>query len=147
MSEKILVIEDFTVRGTDDMHVFDKLELKYITVQKDIETGDDFAEFFLRMEKNGPDVIPEEKELVNAIEDADIVISHISALNTAAINSAKHLKAACIMRSGVENINLPNAIEKGIKVVNAPGRLAVPVSEFTVGLIISEIKMKGEEDE
>ncbi len=44
------------------------------------------------------------------------------------------------MRSGVENINLPNAIEKGIKVVNAPGRLAVPVSEFTVGLIISEIK-------
>lgn len=146
MSEKILVIEDFTVRGTDDMHVFDKLkekydvELKYITVQKDIETGDDFAEFFLQMEKNGPDVIPEEKELVNAIEDADIVISHISALNTAAINSAKHLKAACIMRSGVENINLPNAIEKGIKVVNAPGRLAVPVSEFTVGLIISEIK-------
>lgn len=97
MSEKILVIEDFTVRGTDDMHVFDKLkekydvELKYITVQKDIETGDDFAEFFLQMEKNGPDVIPEEKELVNAIEDADIVISHISALNTAAINSAKHI--------------------------------------------------------
>ena len=65
--------------------------------------------------------------MVNAIEDADIVISHISALNTAAINSAKHLKAACIMRSGVENINLPNAIDIGMKVVNAPGRLAVPV--------------------
>lgn len=146
MSEKILVIEDYTVRGTEDMHVFDKLkekydvDLEYIKVQKEIETGEDFAKFFLKLEKNGPDIIPVEKELMDAISDADILISHISALNTSAINSAEHLKAACIMRSGVENINVPNATEKGIKVVNAPGRLAVPVSEYTVGLIISEMK-------
>ena len=30
MSEKILVIEDFTVRGTDDMHVFDILKQEMI---------------------------------------------------------------------------------------------------------------------
>jgi D-3-phosphoglycerate dehydrogenase len=40
----------------------------------------------------------------------------------------------------VENVNIPNAAAKGVKVVNAPGRLAIPVSEFTVGLIISEMK-------
>lgn len=146
MSKKILILEDYTVRGTDNMHVFDALKkkydvsLKYVTVQKNVLTGDDFAKLFLNMEKNGPDAVPEEEEVLKEIKDADIVISHISALSTKAVNSAKHLEAACIMRSGVENIDLVNASEKGIKVVNAPGRLAVPVSEFTVGLIISEMK-------
>ena len=146
MGKKIVVMEDFTVRGTDSMHKFDILsekygaDIEYITVQKYIKDGDDFAEMFLNMEKNGPDVIAEEDELLNAIVDADIVISHISAISTKAVNSAKHLEAVCIMRSGVENINVPNATEKGIKVINAPGRLAVPVSEFTVGLMIAEMK-------
>lgn len=146
MGKKILVMEDFTVRGTKQMHKFDILaekygaEIKYIQVQKDIKDSDEFAEMFLKMEKNGPDIIEEEPELLREIKDADILISHISAVSTKAVNSAGHLEAVCIMRSGVENINVPNATEKGIKVINAPGRLAVPVSEFTVGLMISEMK-------
>lgn len=146
MSKKIVVMEDFTVRGTNNMKVYDVLaekygaEVKYIPVQKGIKDGDEFAEMFLKMEKNGPDVISEEDELLEEIKDADIVISHISAVSTKAVNSAEKLEAVCIMRSGVENINVANATEKGVKVVNAPGRLAVPVSEFTVGLMISEMK-------
>lgn len=146
MSKKIVVMDDFTVRGTDNMHVFDVLadkydaEVKYVKVQKYINNSDEFAKMFLNMEKNGPDVIEEEEELLAEIKDADIVISHISAVSTKAVNSAEHLEAVCIMRSGVENVNVANATEKGIKVVNTPGRLAVPVSEFTVGLIISEMK-------
>lgn len=146
MSKKIVVMEDFTVRGTDNMHVYDSLaekygaEVKYIHVQKDIKDGDEFAEMFLKMEKNGPDVIAQEDELLAEIKDANILISHISAISTKAVNLAENLEAVCIMRSGVENINVPNATEKGVKVINAPGRLAVPVSEFTVGLMISEMK-------
>lgn len=146
MGKKIVVMEDFTVRGNDSIHKFDLLaekydaEVRYIKVQRDIQDGDAFSKMFLNMEKNGPDVIAEEEDLLSAIVDADILISHISAVSTKAVNSAKHLEAVCIMRSGVENINVQNATEKGVKVINAPGRLAVPVSEFTVGLIISEIK-------
>lgn len=146
MSKKVLVMEDFTVRGTDDMHVYDVLkekydaEIKYIQVQKNIKDGEVFAGMFLNMEKNGPDVIDEEEELLEEIKDADIVISHISAISTKALDLAEHLEAVCIMRSGVENVNVQKAAEKEIKVVNAPGRLAVPVSEFTVGLMISEMK-------
>lgn len=146
MGKKIVVMEDFTVRGKDSMHKFDILaekygaEIKYIHVQKEIQDGDEFAKMFLNMEKNGPDVVNEEEELHQAIKDANIVISHISAISTKAVNSGENLEAVCIMRSGVENINVPNATEKGIKVINAPGRLAVPVSEFTVGLMISEMK-------
>ncbi len=145
MGKKVVVMEDFT---TPDgmMHVYDVLaekygaEVKYVKVQKYIKDGDDFSKMFLNMEKNGPDVIPEEEELLEEIKDANIVISHISAISTKAVNSAKDLEAVCIMRSGVENVNVENATERGIKVINAPGRLAVPVSEFTVGLMISEMK-------
>lgn len=146
MSKKIVVMEDFTVRGTDNMKVYDTLaekygaEVQHIYVQKDIKDGESFAKMFLKMEKEGPDVINEEEELLDAIQDADIVISHISAVSTKAVNSAKHLEAVCIMRSGVENVNVANCREKGIKVINTPGRLAVPVSEFTIGLMISEMK-------
>ncbi len=145
MSKKVVVMEDFT---TPDgrMHVYDTLaekygaEVKYVKVQKYIRDHDDFSKMFLNMEKNGPDVIEEEEELLAEIKDADIVISHISAVSTKAVNSAEHLEAVCIMRSGVENVNVENATARGIKVVNAPGRLAVPVSEFTVGLMIAEMK-------
>ncbi|MBC5689518.1 2-hydroxyacid dehydrogenase [Mediterraneibacter sp. NSJ-55] len=145
MGKKVVVMEDFT---TPDgrMHVYDILaekygaEVKYVKVQKYIKDGDDFSKMFLNMEKNGPDVIPEEEELLEEIKDANIVISHISAISTKAVNSAKNLEAVCIMRSGVENVNVENAAKRGIKVVNAPGRLAVPVSEFTVGLMIAEMK-------
>lgn len=146
MGKKIVVMEDFTVRGTDHMKVFDILaekygaEVQHIHVQKNIHDGEAFAKMFLNMEKNGPDVIDEEEELLAAVRDADIVISHISAVSTKAVNSAKHLEAVCIMRSGVENVNLANCKEKGIKVINAPGRLAVPVSEFTIGLMIATMK-------
>lgn len=146
MLKKIVVMEDFTVRGSELMRGFDILAkkydalVKYIQVQKHIKHGDDFAKMFLNMEKNGPDVIEDEEDLLTQIKDADILISHISAVSTKALNIAEHLEAVCIMRSGVENINLKNADEKGIKVVNAPGRLAVPVSEYTIGLIISEMK-------
>ncbi len=146
MGKKVVVMEDFTVRGTKNMQVFDTLaekygaEVKHINVQKYVHSQDEFAEMFLNMEKNGPDVIQEEDELLAEIQDANIVISHISAISTKAVNSAKNLEAVCIMRSGVENVNVPNATERGIKVVNAPGRLAVPVSEFTVGLILAETR-------
>ncbi len=145
MSKKVVVMEGFTTLN-NEMRVYDCLkekygaEVKYIKVQKYIKDADDFTKMFLDMEKNGPDVIAEEEELLEAIKDADIVISHISAISTKAVNSAEHLEAVCIMRSGVENVNVANATERGVKVINSPGRLAVPVSEFTVGMMIAEMK-------
>lgn len=146
MGKKIVVMEDFTVRGTDNMKAFDILaekygaQVKHIQVEKDITDEKAFASMFLNMEKNGPDVLPEEDELLQEIQDANIVISHISPISTKAIQSARNLEAVCIMRSGIENVNADSCRERGIKIINAPGRLAVPVSEFTVGLIISEMK-------
>ena len=146
MKTKIVVINDFTVRKTAEMERWKELENKYdcsvhiVEDRPEIDNSDKFNEMFLTLEKKGPDALPVNENLVLAAKDADIIISHISPVPKKVIDAGKKLKAVCIMRSGVENVDTAYAAEKGVKVVNAPGRLAVPVSEFTVGLIIAEMK-------
>lgn len=143
--KKLVIIDDVNTKGNDSILRFQKLagEFEYETVVVSDQCSDSmeaFSENFLKMEQEGPDALPLNEELVEAMKDAEIVVTAMSALPTAAINASDKLKAACIMRSGVENINMENATARGIKVINAPGRLAVPVSEFTVGLMIAEMK-------
>lgn len=146
MGKKVVIINDFTVRDNHGMDQFKCLEEEYgctvefVEDRPEIKTSDAFSEMFLKMEKEGPDVLPVNHALVEAMKDADIVISHISPVPSEGVDGAEHLEAVCIMRSGVENVNVKNATDKGVKVINAPGRLAVPVSEFTVGLMIAEMK-------
>ncbi len=141
--KKVVIVKDFAM-GDDRIAKFDFLkeygvEIKVVTDRPGIDE-DGFSKMFLQMEKQGPDSLDINEDLVREAEDADIIISHISAVNSKAIENAKNLEAVCILRSGVENINVPNATAHGVKVVNAPGRLAIPVSEYTIGMIISEMK-------
>ena len=145
--KKVVLIRDLSMRGPkNNLDYFKNIleneygvETMYVEDRPDMPP-EDFSKMFLQMETQGPDSLPVNKEMVEAMRDADFVISHISAISSEAVNNAKKLSAVCILRSGVENVNVKNATEHGIKVVNAPGRLAIPVSEFTVGLIISEMK-------
>ncbi len=144
MGKKIVVIRDRTATkeqfdrflflkeeyGADVVFVNDRLEY----------TNDEFTKMFLTMERQGPDAISVNENLRREMKDADIVVSLISPVPSVAVNEAEKLEAVCILRSGVENINVPNATAKGIKVINAPGRLAVPVSEFAVGLMLAEMR-------
>lgn len=143
--KKIVIINDVNTKDNDSIDKFKKLgeEFGYKTeVVDDLcsDSMEEFSEWFLKMEQEGPDAVPLNEKLIEAMRDADIVITAMSAIPTKAVDGAENLKAACIMRSGVENINLKNATKKKIPVINTPGRLAVPVSEFTVGLMIAEMK-------
>lgn len=141
---KILLISDMSMRSNNGVDAFQELKCYgcQIEVVQDMVgwTDDQQAEAFLAMEKGGPDALVDNEDVVQAMEDADIVVAAFSCIPSRGLRGAKHLKAVCIMRSGVENINLEVANQCGVKVINAPGRLAVPVSEFTVGLILAEVK-------
>lgn len=141
--KKVLIIQDYSmdeesIRKYDFLKEYDA-ELDVVQDAHDI-TKDEFMNRFLAFETKGPDALPVNEEMVKKIRDADIVISHFSPVSTKAIEESKHLEAICILRSGVENVNLESASAKGVKVTNAPGRLAVVVSEFTVGMICAETK-------
>lgn len=141
---KIVIISDIAMRDANGVEYFRGLEKEgcELEVVQDMVgwTDKQQEEAFLKMEKEGPDAFPDNEDVVKAMEDADIVVGAYSCIPSNGLRRAKNLKAVCIMRSGVENINVDVATECGIKVINAPGRLAVPVSEFTVGLILAEVK-------
>ena len=92
-----------------------------------------------QMERLGPDSFEYEPEFIKALSESNIVVTAMTPIPSAIYESG-NVEAVCILRSGVENVDLAKASAAGVKIINAPGRLAVPVAEYTVGLIIAEIK-------
>ena len=56
------------------------------------------------------------------------------------IEAAAGLKVIGVLRGGVENVAVDLATERGISVLNTPGRNARAVAECKVGLILAEIR-------
>lgn len=145
MSRKnVLVIQDFLMGAEKTQVICNFLRQYDVHVQVVEESpGADmagFAQAFGTMERQGPDALPFNERVAQAMGSANIVLAMMSPVQTAAVNAAAQLEAICLMRSGTENVDVKNAAARGVKVVCVPGRLSVPVSEFTVGLIIAEMK-------
>lgn len=81
-----------------------------------------------------------EEEIIKNIGDAEFVVLHGAPISEAVLDAAKNLKAIAVIRGGPTNINLKAATRRGIPVFNSPGRNAVAVVEFTIGLILAELK-------
>ena len=56
------------------------------------------------------------------------------------INEAKNLKYILSCRGGVENIDMEAAKEKRRKVINCPAHNAHAVAEYTIGMILNELR-------
>ena len=82
----------------------------------------------------------DEAQVKAKIADAELVVLHAAPISEAVLDAAKHLKAIAVIRGGPTNVNLKAATRRGIPVFNSPGRNAVAVVEFTIGLILAELK-------
>ena len=103
--------------------------------------GTDNAEmqqYMLRMEHEGPSWLKPNEEYIREVADAEILVTHFIGVNAEVMDAAKNLKLICVLRSGTENVDIPEAGRRGIAVVNAPGRLAGPVADYTVGMMLAE---------
>ncbi len=141
--KKILLVRD-SLMSVEQAEMFRFVEdygaeLKIVEDHPDF-SYDELVKYQLQFETEGPDSVPQNEDILREIKDADVVISYFSAISSASVDNAEHLSAACILRSGTENIDATHAAKRGVKVINTPGRLAVCVSEYTVGLIIAEIR-------
>nr|WP_244403870.1 D-2-hydroxyacid dehydrogenase [Pyrolobus fumarii] len=94
------------------------------------------------LEKHGLQVdyrpgVPRE-ELLKIIGDYDIlVVRSRTKVDREVIDRGEKLKVIARAGVGLDNIDVQHAIEKGIKVVNAPGAAAQSVAELTIGLLIA----------
>ena len=105
-----------------------------------LETKEAFAEYMLKTELEGAEAVEAGDKFVRLAEDADILAVHLTPVNKKVIDSAKKLKLVAVMRGGVDSVNVNLLNKKGIIVTNAPWRSAFAVADFTVGMMISEVK-------
>lgn len=106
---------------------------------------------FSSMEVNWPDTpqvhndevqefVGDEGEIAAFVADAEIIITHVAPITRGVIDRARRLRMVGCTRGGPVNINVAAATARGIPVVNAPGRNAQAVIEFTLGLILAECR-------
>lgn len=79
-------------------------------------------------------------EVVALVADAEILVTHLAPLSAQIMERLPHLRFVAVSRGGPVNIDMNAARERGITVVNTPGRNASAVAEFTIGAILSETR-------
>jgi D-3-phosphoglycerate dehydrogenase len=116
------------------------LGIEVKTLDWETDTFDELQRINLIIEKNGCEAYEAPDYILDAVKDADIIITQFCPVNKKLIDAAKNLKLIGILRSGYENINVEYATQKKIAVLNTPGRNADAVADFAVGALISECR-------
>jgi D-3-phosphoglycerate dehydrogenase len=78
--------------------------------------------------------------IVDFIGDAEMFVTHLAPLSAAMMDRLPALRFVAVSRGGPVNIDMAAARERSIRVVNAPGRNASAVAEFTIGAILAETR-------
>lgn len=79
-------------------------------------------------------------DIVAHVGDAPMLVTHLAPLSAAMFDRMPALRFVGVSRGGPVNVDMAAARERGITVVNTPGRNASAVAEFTIGAIIDETR-------
>ncbi|MGI6776467.1 MAG: 2-hydroxyacid dehydrogenase [Acetivibrionales bacterium] len=107
---------------------------------KEGQSRSQFREVIRRLETLGSRAYIPSDEIFNAIQDVEVLFIHYHPVPGELIEAAPDLKYILSARGGVENIDIAAAKERGITIINCPAHNAVAVAEYTIGLIISEMR-------
>lgn len=83
----------------------------------------------------------EPAEIAAFVGDAEILIDHLAPVTTGLLARCPALRLIAVSRGGPVNVDMKAARARGVKVVNAPGRNASAVAEFTIGMILAETRL------
>jgi D-3-phosphoglycerate dehydrogenase len=109
-------------------------------LQWEVPNYEDLQKINLLVEQGGSEVYEPPEYVFEAAKDADVLVVQFCTVTKKLIDSCPKLKAVGTLRAGLENINEKYAAQKGIIIVNTPGRNANAVADFTVGMMISECR-------
>jgi D-3-phosphoglycerate dehydrogenase len=94
----------------------------------------------LVIERDGPEAIALPAEVTREVDAFDVVVVQFAPLGRRFLEAAARLKVIGVLRGGTENVDVQWATERGITVLNTPGRNARAVAECALGMILSEIR-------
>ena len=118
----------------------ENLELVYVA-DHNHERMENPKEYNLKMEKEGPEWITPEPEVMEQIKDADILMTSFCGVTRAMLEAGKNLKLVFMMRSGWENCNVKAAKELGIPVYT---ELASASIDQSLDNIVEDVRNIGE---
>jgi Phosphoglycerate dehydrogenase and related dehydrogenases len=79
----------------------------------------------------------DKQNIVRAIGDATVYITAVAPADREVIDAAPGLKYILKTGTGLDNVDIDYATEKGILVSNAPGENATSVAELAIGLMVA----------
>ena len=145
MAKKVVIAhDDFAVTKTLCEEYFGFLEeygyeTVYVSDYKGL-TLKDSEDLMMLTEKNKPEDLQLNQDLLREVADAEILIVHFSIVNKELLDAAKCLKVLGVCRGGMNNVNVTYAKERGIQVYNSASRSSNAVADFTVALAIAEVR-------
>jgi D-3-phosphoglycerate dehydrogenase / 2-oxoglutarate reductase len=74
------------------------------------------------------------------LSDLDVLVTHLAPVTADSLRCAPRLRTIAVSRGGPVNIDMQAARDRGVTVVNTPGRNASAVAEFTVGALLAETR-------
>ena len=135
-------------RRYDDSSIYFRRELEKSSIideficksWKENSSKDDFREVIRKIETQGACAFEVEDEITELMKKADVIFVHQCPVSKEVIKEAENLKYILSCRGGVENIDMEAAKEKGVKVINCPSHNAYAVAEYTIGMILNELR-------
>jgi D-3-phosphoglycerate dehydrogenase len=80
-------------------------------------------------------------DIVEFVADSEILVTQLAPLSAGMMDRLPDLRLVAVSRGGPVNIDMAAARERGITVVNTPGRNATAVAEFAIGAILAETRL------
>jgi len=94
----------------------------------------------LEVEKNGPEIEEVDQTILEQGSDADVLMGLFVPISSKVMDAMPNLRIAGVSRAGLENVNVEEATKRGILVFNVKGRNAHAVSDFAIGMMLSEAR-------
>lgn len=80
------------------------------------------------------------EQIKSEIGDTEVLVVEFAPITEAVINAGKKLKLIASTRGGPVNVDVKAAAKKSVPVTHTQGRLAQPVSDHAMGLILTEAR-------
>ncbi len=138
----ILCIGDVMIPGADFAKACGELHLANKSISSDDweKNWDNLQNRRLVVEKKGPEAEPVLPQILDAEKSTEMLMVLFAPVSAAAMDAMPSLHLIGAARAGQENIDVPAATRRGILVHNIMGRNAHAVSDFAIGLLLSEAR-------
>jgi len=100
----------------------------------------DLQEANLAIERDGPEAIALPAEVTRDLDAFHVLVVQFAPIGRRFLEAAANLRVIGVLRGGMENVDVRTATDRGITILNTPGRNARAVAECALGMILSEIR-------